>query len=112
MSEPTSQSAYPTLCVEGEMTETDRDWIEQMMRAWSIMQERQAARSDVWRRSGARGMAHELFAKAERLFDNLMSGEPDIEQAMAELPDIINYAVFCSMQVRLNNLNGSWPWPS
>ena len=93
------------------MSDTDLAWTFWMDECYTIMKERQGARQDVWRRSGARGMAHEVMAKAERLFENLMSDHPNPTEALKEIPDIVNYAIFCGIQVDAANLNGDWKWP-
>lgn len=97
---------------KGDLTRTDREWINVVLIAWTLMQDRQKKRPDVWRRSGTKGMAFELHAKSERLFTNIMSGEIDIDEASAELLDIINYAIFAHIQVVAEIHNGDWPWPT
>lgn len=109
--EPTHHRVELHLVKELPPTATDSAWADVMHSCWNIMQSRQRDRKDVWRRSGARGMAHEVLAKSERLFYNLMSSGCSREEAEKELVDIINYAAFCLIQIRDANLNGDWPWP-
>ncbi len=93
------------------VTLTDNDWAAVVRAAWMVMQDRQGKRSDVWRRSGARGMAFSIYAKAERVFENIMGRRLDQQEAVEELLDIINYSIFCYMQVASENRDGDWPWP-
>jgi hypothetical protein len=101
----------PGFTLTGPLTRTEKEWIDVMLRSWTIMHDRQAKRSDVWRRSGAKGMVFELFAKTERLFINVMADQADHDEARAELLDIVNYAVFAHVQITSGNKNGKWPWP-
>lgn len=108
----------------------DRDmvkFIDQLSRAVSKYQERDAERKGVWRRGGVKGQVRDSYAKAERLFfeahhHNELPSEDD-------LLDIINYSVFALIllregfdkangsendernnRVKMRTMNGEWPW--
>jgi hypothetical protein len=102
----------PSFNITGTLTHTEKEWIDVLLRSWAVMHDRQAKRPDVWRRSGAKGMVFELFAKAERLFTNVMADQADHDEARAELLDIVNYAIFAHVQITSGNKNGKWPWPT
>jgi hypothetical protein len=68
-------------------------------------------RAEIWRKSGARGMAFHVYAKAERVFAAVQSGRDEWQQVVKdEAPDIINYCAFLLIQAGDSNLSGSWPW--
>lgn len=77
--------------------------------ARQIYLQRDNERTGVWRRSGAKGMAMHVMAKAERIW--IAALREDLVQVEAEAPDIINYSVFTLEQARAQNWNGEWPWP-
>lgn len=77
---------------------------------------RAGERAEVWRRSGIKGQAFHVLAKAERGFLQAMAGEmPNRDHYV----DLINYSAFL---IRLLDegagdgmeteqmLNGDWPW--
>ena len=74
----------------------------------ALIVERNTDRADVWRRSGARGMAVMLHAKSERILEAALRGDDGWERVVqAEGLDVINYAAFLLLQP---SLNGDWPW--
>jgi hypothetical protein len=94
------------------MLTTEDQWEHYIDEARLILQKRQGVRQDLWRGIGARGQVVMLHGKSERVFRNLMSTQPSKTEAMKEIPDIINYAVFCAILADEEDWNGKWPWPS
>lgn len=90
--------------------------------AFAIHVERESERSGVWERSGLRGQAMHVFAKAERAFTAVARGDvPNIDNFL----DLINYSAFAIRLIRNAEhdasmrglpvdkdklLDGEWPW--
>lgn len=80
-----------------------------MVNAMFLYVERNRRRRGVWRRSGLKGQVFHIFAKAERLFEQIMhDGEHDPE----EIIDLINYAAFADRLSTgtVQDAKGTWPW--
>lgn len=102
---------------DGNMTEDEAAFFLVLQRCFDKFVERNRERHGVWRRSGLRGMGHEIFAKAERAYiqTNVVGEVPDRDH----YEDIINYAVFALIMMDQTDrlpkpyhqplLYGEWP---
>jgi len=77
-------------------------------RCLSVIADREGERQGVWKRSGMKGSAFHVQAKAERIFQAAQRN--DVETVMKELPDLINYGIFTGLQAEAGNVDGEWPW--
>jgi hypothetical protein len=102
------------LAEEGDHRDELYRHAEVLVRAFATYAIRERERRGVWKRSGIKGQAFHLFAKAERAFMSIMSGQvPNVDHFV----DAINYSAFAVRLLddgdtdRLEQaMNGEWPW--
>lgn len=63
-----------------------------MQKCFNKFVERNRERHGVWRRSGMRGMTHEVLAKAERAYMDVFVAREVPDEDHFE--DVVNYAIF------------------
>jgi hypothetical protein len=94
--------------------EPNEDLIEQvtpMVMAIQLYIDRNKKREGVWARSGARGCAFHVFAKAERLWAQVMRSQTDRDPIdRQEILDLINYSAMLLRQLEASNFDGFWDW--
>jgi hypothetical protein len=77
-----------------------------LARAFDKYVERNEERKSGWKRAGVRGMANQIYSKAERGFIEVMTGNTVNDDNYI---DLIVYACFALLLD--GDLNGDWPWP-
>lgn len=88
-----------------ELDADDVAYLAALREALLVYRDRSAERRGLWKRAGGKGMAVQVFSKAERGFAEAMRGEiPSSDHYV----DLINYAAF-ALALK-DNMNGEWPW--
>jgi hypothetical protein len=127
---PAEAGPVPSICIvfggndAEQPTKDEQEFFLVMQACFDKFIQRNRKRQGVWRRSGLKGQTKEIFAKAERMFYEVIKYDtvPDGD----DFEDIVNYTIFALILMRdfkTNGgeeavtagprrflLNGKWPW--
>jgi hypothetical protein len=87
------------------------EFSQAVLDAAEIYSIRNKERGGLWRRSGLKGQAFQLYSKAERLFMATQRSSVVVDDLHEHARDSIVYAIFAHILVNSGpDMNGEWPW--
>ncbi len=103
---------YATILLPEDASDSIIAHSQVLLRALDIYANRNERYKDNWRRFGWRGLLFRIRERAERAWDDLWDGNPEMREAISDddLIDLINFAAFAVRAIDEGNRDGEGKW--